>query len=1380
MATVDELRAAMQTMANAIQVMAQARQLAPVTQNQGIPHFPKYTDGDNISDYCIQFEGLADVHNYNDDKKKASFLALLSATTFQLLKNLIFPETFDTRNYAQLKAALVGHLRPAPLRIPSRHELCSRKQREGENIPDYMAALRALAIPCGYNADVLKEILKDIFVAGIRSKSSLDQLFTMPDTASLEDLYAKAVAIEKAESSTLQVLNETPTPQVHAINANKPKKSFLNKSNKSKTSTSANHSKSDHYKKTSEKKVVCYSCGKPNHKSPDCRVRDTLHCELCDKDGHVSAICRYKDTSGASSARDRSSHNVHHVTSSDVNYVSHNGSWMTKVFVNNIKIDFELDTGSEFTLIPLSVFSRIKNRTRLRDTNKSFQPYGDSKPIPALGSATVSVRFRNRQERLELYVIKEANVPIMGRQWLEAMAIYKPPSDIHAVNEVSNTDLQKLKSEFETVFADGIGTAPITVSLQFKDNAQPVFRKHRSVPYALREKVEEELQRLIADGVLTPVDHSTWATPIVPVVNKSGKVRITADYSCTVNPNLLVPSFPLPRVEEQLSNIANGKLFCKLDIKKAYLCLPLDEASSSALTINTHKGLLRPTRLMFGCASAPVIWAKFIANILRELKGVAHFFDDIFLAAEDKQTLIELLREVLRRLQENGLRLNLEKCAFFVEKVDYLGYELTPEGIHPDTASIQAIRDLPEPQNADQLRKFLGMVSFYAKFFKGMAETAATLYDATKQNIRFQWTSACRRAFTKLKSELTSDRVLVPYDPVRPITLSADAGPRGLGAVLAHIYPDGSERPIVYIHKKLDKCQVNYSQIDKEALAIKWSVEKLQPYLIGREFTLVTDHQPLVHIFGPKRKKLPQLCATRLLHYALFLQDFNFNIKYRRSEEHGNADFLSRLPQHSSELQQETTQEDEVDIVQLHHISLLPTSSIQIAKDTLKDPEGRILLQKLRSGETLGDKDGLYSLQSGCVMRGLRTYIPAACRKMVLDELHNGHLGICKMKGLARSYVFWPNMDADIENVCKNCRACSLHKGRPPVIETHYWEHPKKPWERIHADFAFYGKHTYLIIVDAHSKWPEISIVPNMLASTVISEFKKLFARYGLPSCLVTDNQATFVSRELREYLQEGHVKHKTIAPYHCATNGLAERMVGALKQCLRTLQYSKGTAHENLLTFLAAYRRAPHTTTGVSPAMLFLKRELHTPLDFYQPSEAPIIAERAQKTFKDPAFKEGEKVAVRDYVNPLRKWKLGTIVARDGQLSYTVLVDGELHRKHVEQLRSVGQDVQLPAVPVVTTLPPTQPAFVLPSVAGASTPSPPSTSRQSLQYRQSLSPVPETPRAPPPPSPRQPARFNVAAAPQPATPVVAASPPLALRRQQRVRRPVDRYTPSQ
>ena len=187
---------------------------------------------------------------------------------------------------------------------------------------------------------------------------------------------------------------------------------------------------------------------------------------------------------------------------------------------------------------------------------------------------------------------------------------------------------------------------------------------------------------------------------------------------------------------------------------------------------------------------------------------------------------------------------------------------------------IHAVVNAPRPENVQQLRSFLGLVNYYHKFLPNLATTLNPLNGLLEQGKRWNWTTECEEAFHSVKKLITSDMVLTHYDPGRPLRLACDASPVGIGAVLSHIMEDGSERPIAFTSRTLTKAERNYSQIDKEALALVWGVKKFHLYLFGRHFTLMTDHEPLTSIFNPK-KGIPAMTVARLQRYALFLAGLN-------------------------------------------------------------------------------------------------------------------------------------------------------------------------------------------------------------------------------------------------------------------------------------------------------------------------------------------------------------------------------------------------------------------------------------------------------------------------------------------------------------------------
>ncbi|GFR10294.1 uncharacterized protein K02A2.6 [Trichonephila clavata] len=269
-------------------------------------------------------------------------------------------------------------------------------------------------------------------------------------------------------------------------------------------------------------------------------------------------------------------------------------------------------------------------------------------------------------------------------------------------------------------------------------------------------------------------------------------------------------------------------------------------------------------------------------------------------------------------------------------EINFLGHRIDSKGLHKTNEKISAVVNAPVPKNVHEVKSFLGLVNFYGKFCENLATIANPLNNLTKKNVRFLWSKDCQVAFEQIKKEICSSKDLMHYDPSLPLTLASDASPVGIGCILSHVYPDGSERPIAFASRTLSGSEKKYSQIDKEAISIVRAVKKFYLYLKGRSFTLITDHKPLVAIFGSK--SLPVLAATRLLHYALILQSFEFDIIFRKTIEHGNADFLSRLPKTSEELEVK----DDITIFQMSQIEALPVTSKELRQDIARARASRL------------------------------------------------------------------------------------------------------------------------------------------------------------------------------------------------------------------------------------------------------------------------------------------------------------------------------------------------------------------------------------------------------------------------------------------------------
>lgn len=229
----------------------------------------------------------------------------------------------------------------------------------------------------------------------------------------------------------------------------------------------------------------------------------------------------------------------------------------------------------------------------------------------------------------------------------------------------------------------------------------------------------------------------------------------------------------------------------------------------------------------------------------------------------------ENLRICLRRLSEYDLHLNKSKCSFFATETEYLGHIVSKNAIRKNPQKIQAVSELPRPQNVDDVRRLLGMLTYYARFIPDYSTISFPLRRLQTKGHRFKWTTQCEDAFLKLKAEMCSSKVLVPFDPALPVILTTDASPVGVAAILSHSV-DGEERPVAYASRALSQAEMNYSQLDREALAVVFGVSRFYNYLFGRHFFLVTDNRPLYRIFG-HNKALPQMTSSRLLRYASFL-----------------------------------------------------------------------------------------------------------------------------------------------------------------------------------------------------------------------------------------------------------------------------------------------------------------------------------------------------------------------------------------------------------------------------------------------------------------------------------------------------------------------------
>ena len=393
--------------------------------------------------------------------------------------------------------------------------------------------------------------------------------------------------------------------------------------------------------------------------------------------------------------------------------------------INGHSVGMQIDTGAVVSVMSMVNYEQLwpqGNGPTLKPTNTKLTTYsGDV--LKTVGIITCNVVYKNQKYQLPL---DTPGPTLLGRNWLSHIQLDWPAISKQVLSLQDKT-LSPVLHQFQEVFRDELDTfTGPKVKLAMHPQALPKFYKARSLPYAMRDKVEQELQKLQSAGIIQPISFSEWAAPVVPVLKRDKQsIRLCGDYRLTVNQAVMCDQFPIPKIEDLLAKLSGGKYFSSLDMSQAYQQLPLDDESKKVVVINTHKGLFAYNRLPFEVSSAPGIFQRTIENSLQDIPNVLIYLDDILVAGETPEEHCRTLSEVLSRLLKAGLRLKKDKCTFMTTSVQYLGYQIDAHGIHPTEAKVRAIKEARTPKNASELKAYLGILTYYGKFLPNLSTLLA-------------------------------------------------------------------------------------------------------------------------------------------------------------------------------------------------------------------------------------------------------------------------------------------------------------------------------------------------------------------------------------------------------------------------------------------------------------------------------------------------------------------------------------------------------------------------------------------------------------------------------------------------------------------------------
>ena len=372
---------------------------------------------------------------------------------------------------------------------------------------------------------------------------------------------------------------------------------------------------------------------------------------------------------------------------------------------------------------------------------------------------------------------------------------------------------------------------------------------------------------------------------------KDGSLRFCIDFR-QLNAATVKDAHPLPRIDDLLDALHGVKWFSTLDLKSGYWQVPIAEQDKEKTAFRTSSGqLFEFNQVPFGLCNAPTTYSRLMDRVLAGLHWETYLFylDDIIVFSSTWEEYLARLREVFESLRHAKLKLGATKCTFAAKEVSYLGHRVTEEGLLPDPSLLAAIRDIPPPKTATEVRSFLGLAGYYRRYVKGFAAIAAPLHALTRKDALFHWSEDCQAAFDQLKTRLTTSPITAFPDFSQAFRLYTDASTAGLSAILAQVR-EGKERIICCASRALNKAEKSYPATKLECLAIVWAVAKFRPYLMAMPFEVFTDHYAL--------QWLKTMCTgSALLHrWSAALEEYDFTVQHRPGKIQTHVDGLSRLP----------------------------------------------------------------------------------------------------------------------------------------------------------------------------------------------------------------------------------------------------------------------------------------------------------------------------------------------------------------------------------------------------------------------------------------------------------------------------------------------------
>jgi len=900
--------------------------------------------------------------------------------------------------------------------------------------------------------------------------------------------------------------------------------------------------------------------------------------------------------------------------------------WQASVLINGTPCDFKIDTGADVSIISEEIFKGLKVKPKLKQSSVVLSTPGGN--LKHSGQFIARTQLGGKVFHHRVFVVKEISNNLLCGSTATRLGLVQRLFEVAHDSEFGKLDCN-----------------PVSIRLIADAEPYSVFTPRR-VPVHILPKVEQELNRLEQHGITMKITEPTeWCSPMVPVVKKNGEIRICADFN-KLNKYILRERFIMPTIEEMLPKLAGSTKFSKLDAHSGFYQIPLDEASYKLTTFITPLGRYCFKRVPFGISSAPEIFQRTMSDLFRGIDGVIVLMDDILVFGVDDREHDKRLSKVMDMIKTAGLKLNEAKCLFKQSQVEFFGHILSGDGISPSMDKVKAILDMKPPTDTTGVRMFMGMINYLGRFLPDLSQVAKPLNELMCADKAWCWDKAQNDAFNNIKNLISQAPVLAFYDVKKPTVVSADASSYGIGGVILQEHPSGL-KPVAFYSRSLSMAERKYAQIEKECLAGVCACERFAMYLVGlQSFRLLTDHKPLVPLINNRDIDQTPIRCQRLL---MRMMRFNAQAEHTPGKNLVIADTLSRNPVGVG-INMIDELEDDVEAYVGAVTSAWPSSEDKLAQIRVETQNDGVLKQVLfyttagwpqnfkevtpNIGPYFNDR-GALSVVDGLLVHGCRIVIPESMRDEVLHRIHEGHQGMVKCAARAKSSVWWPGITVEIQRLVQQCSKCQTDRctqRKEPLMST---PTPSRPWAKVAADFAEYKGQKYLVLVCYYSKYIEIAHMVNTTAFSVVNKLKSIFARFGCPEELVTDNGPPFGSGEFKDFVKFFDIKHTTSSPHYPQSNGQVERAVQVAKHILN---------QDDPFLALMAYRSTPHSSTGFSPAQVLLGRQMRTRVPVLTRSLLPDPPDHLLVVGNDERAKETQAKYYnqRNGVRPLLDLKQG------------------------------------------------------------------------------------------------------------------------------------------